>query len=228
MSDNSDKIILDLCGGTGSWSKPYKEAGYDVRLITLPDYEVENVTFADTAILFHRASGGFTAVRYDKVHGILAAPPCTEFSIAKTTAPRNFAKGMATVRACMEIVWQCQSYGKLKFWALENPRGLLVRFLGNPAYRFEQWQFGGAIEKPTCVWGIFNKPASIVTQKPHIDKFRNKVDDRNLNSREYANPSCPDEYKEYVSQLTGYKAKRAALRAITPPGFAQAFYKANK
>lgn len=38
--DNSKKIILDLCGGTGSWSKPYKEAGYDVRLITLPEYDV--------------------------------------------------------------------------------------------------------------------------------------------------------------------------------------------
>ena len=30
---NNDKIILDLCGGTGSWSKPYKENGYDVRVI---------------------------------------------------------------------------------------------------------------------------------------------------------------------------------------------------
>ncbi len=37
-AENRDKIILDLCGGTGSWSKPYKEAGYDVRLITLPEY----------------------------------------------------------------------------------------------------------------------------------------------------------------------------------------------
>lgn len=35
--NNENKIILDLCGGTGSWSRPYKEAGYDVRLITLPD-----------------------------------------------------------------------------------------------------------------------------------------------------------------------------------------------
>ena len=34
------KIILDLCGGTGSWSKPYVEAGYDVRLVTLPDFDV--------------------------------------------------------------------------------------------------------------------------------------------------------------------------------------------
>ena len=37
---NMSKIILDLCGGTGSWSKPYKEAGYDVRVITLPEYDL--------------------------------------------------------------------------------------------------------------------------------------------------------------------------------------------
>lgn len=34
------KIILDLCGGTGSWSKPYRDAGYDVRVITLPRYDL--------------------------------------------------------------------------------------------------------------------------------------------------------------------------------------------
>lgn len=34
---NKSKIILDLCGGTGSWRLPYKEAGYDVRLVTLPE-----------------------------------------------------------------------------------------------------------------------------------------------------------------------------------------------
>jgi len=33
------KIILDLCGGTGSWSKPYRDNGYDVRVITLPKYD---------------------------------------------------------------------------------------------------------------------------------------------------------------------------------------------
>lgn len=40
MMDNSKKIILDLCGGTGSWSRPYRESGYNVRVITLPDYDV--------------------------------------------------------------------------------------------------------------------------------------------------------------------------------------------
>lgn len=38
---NKNKIILDLCGGTGSWSKPYRDAGYDVKVITLPQYNVE-------------------------------------------------------------------------------------------------------------------------------------------------------------------------------------------
>ena len=52
------KIILDLCGGTGSWSRPWKEAGYDVRVITLPDYDVREFSYAG-----------------DPVFGILAAPP---------------------------------------------------------------------------------------------------------------------------------------------------------
>ena len=65
-AENRDKIILDLCGGTGSWSKPYKEAGYDVRLITLPEYDV--CTYAPP---------------FENVYGILAATPCDEFSIAK-------------------------------------------------------------------------------------------------------------------------------------------------
>ena len=26
------KIILDLCGGTGSWSRPWKLNGYDVLI----------------------------------------------------------------------------------------------------------------------------------------------------------------------------------------------------
>jgi hypothetical protein len=35
--NNSEKIILDLCGGTGAWSQPYKDAGYTVHNITLPE-----------------------------------------------------------------------------------------------------------------------------------------------------------------------------------------------
>ena len=83
------KIILDLCGGTGSWSRPYKETGYDVRLITLPDNDVR------------------TYIPPKNVYGILAAPPCTMFSLARTRAKkeRDLREGMETVRACLNIIW---------------------------------------------------------------------------------------------------------------------------
>lgn len=227
--DNSDKIILDLCGGTGSWSKPYKDAGYDVRVITLPDYDVSDVVFSDDYIVFNKQTYEVNdiGIKYADVYGILAAPPCTEFSLAKTTAPRNLQDGMSVVRAVLEIIWKCQFNCKLKFWALENPKGLLVRFLGHPAFKFEQWQFGGTIEKPTYIWGYFNNPKTTVFEKPYIEKFRNAIDNHNLNSREYASPKCPPEYAEYINRFSS-KEKRAAIRAITPPSFAHAFFKANR
>ena len=194
--DNSKKIILDLCGGTGSWSKPYKEAGYDVRLITLPNYDVRN---------------------YDppeNVYGILAAPPCTEFSVAKTKAKRDFAKGMETVTACLNIIWKCQLQNKLQFWAMENPAGFLRQFLGIPHYTFYQWWFGDMGIKRTDIWGYFNEPKQKIFNRPNIPVG-------NGGSIYYINPKCPEEYK-------GLKLNRAALRAITPPGFAKAFFKANK
>ena len=44
----SRKIILDLCGGTGSWSKFYAESGeYEVYNITLPEYDVRTYTPPD-------------------------------------------------------------------------------------------------------------------------------------------------------------------------------------
>lgn len=54
---SQSKIILDLCGGSGSWSRPFKEAGYDVRLVTLPEHDV------------------LTYEPPENVWGILAAPP---------------------------------------------------------------------------------------------------------------------------------------------------------
>ena len=85
------KIILDLCGGTGAWSKPYKDNGYEVINVTLPEYDVR---------LYQPP---------DNVYGILAAPPCTMFSLTRTKAkrPRDLKEGMELVRACLNIIWSC-------------------------------------------------------------------------------------------------------------------------
>ena len=47
------KIILDLCGGTGAWSRPYAEdERFDVRIITLPRYNVFDTIINDNTITF--------------------------------------------------------------------------------------------------------------------------------------------------------------------------------
>lgn len=217
-TDNSGKIILDLCGGTGAWSKPYRDAGYDVRVITLPDYDVTD-TFVDLSfIVFRHQNGGEDMEIRDisQIYGILAAPPCTQFSLARTTAktPRDFRGGMEIVQACLNIIWQCQHDGhKLAFWAMENPRALLRRFLGVPNYTFEHWQFGDLGIKPTDIWGYFNHPKKKVIDRPEglTRKFPNGSSmAANWNPR----------------QLPGLK--KADMRAITPAGFARSFMEANK
>ncbi|WP_320961778.1 hypothetical protein [Hungatella effluvii] len=197
---NRDKIILDLCGGTGAWSRPYKDAGYDVRLITLPDSDVR---------IYQPP---------DHVYGILAAPPCTEFSLAKGGQQRDFASGVEVMAACLRIIWQCRCREKLAFWALENPVGFMRQFLGRPHYTFEQWQFGDLGIKPTDIWGYFKEPVPLVRERPGLLSIMYK--DGHRHGRGMANPTCPPEY-------AGMGLDRAALRAITPPGWAKAFYQAN-
>jgi hypothetical protein len=163
-----EKIILDLCGGTGAWSKPYKDKGYDVRVITLPDDDV------------------LTYKPPKNVHGILAAPPCTQFSIARndTTAikPRDMREGMKTIEACLRIIWEClyEPYrikdNKLKFWALENPySGYLKRFLGKPSYVFNPHDFGDPYTKKTALWGMFNEPKKTPVDPEKSCQFRTDV-----------------------------------------------------
>jgi hypothetical protein len=221
-------VILDLCGGTGSWSKPYSDAGYDVRVITLPDYDVEHIDFAGDHFTLYAQNMHVRNmdIPYAEIFGIFAAPPCTEFSIAKNGhhRERDFTAGMKTVRACMNIIWSAQERGRLKFWALENPRGYLRRFLGVPRYTFEQWQFGGRYVKATDVWGFFRIPTPTVKDRPEGMTVRNP--NGRTNSRFWEVRSLPGEHAAYLSQF-GSDDKRAAIRAITPPGFAEAFYKAN-
>ena len=185
------RIILDLCGGTGSWSKPYKDAGYDVRLITLPDNDV------------------LTYLPPEKVYGILAAPPCTDFSYAKHTK-KNIEESLKIVISCLRIIASCRP----NFFCIENPRGNLQKFLGNPNFCFYHWQYGELKSKPTCLWGKFNIPKPIVDTKPYIPTYHRC-------SIAYLNPKCPAEYK-------GLGLKRSDIRAITPPEFAKAFFNSNK
>lgn len=181
------KIILDLCAGTGAWSKPYKDNGYDVRLITLPEYDVR---------LYQPP---------DNVYGILAAPPCTVFSLAGNWVKRTdeeMIKALSVVDACIRIIYK----SKPIFWALENPVGKLKRWIGEPVTRFNPWQFGDGTFKKTCLWGKFNKPIQTVFEAPQRIPYS----------------------KTPIGRLGGKSERTKMLRSITPAGFAKAFYMSNK
>ncbi len=186
----NNKIILDLCGGTGAWSKPYKDAGYRVVNITLPSNDVR------------------TYKPPKNVYGILAAPPCTEFSLAKTTGKkRDLRVGMKIVDACLKIIWQCRIENKLAFWAIENPRCILRQFLGKPAFTFYQWEFGDLGLKPTDIWGYFKNPLKTKTERP-----------KNMTKR----------YPCGSYNIIGWGKMSAEEKAITPQGFAKSFFKSNQ
>ena len=227
------KIILDLCGGTGSWAQPYKEAGYKVITITLPDYDIRKTIIKDGHINFVGPEKGHLVVA-SQVYGILAAPPCTMFSFARTNAkkPRDLKEGMECVRACLEIIWACkevtQATGKktlpLKFWALENPyHGFLPQFLGKPAFTFDPWEFGDGYQKRTALWGYFNEP--IKKPVPMTDEAKAKA---KTNSHLHTLGVKFDYLKSKDIHPEKFGVfDRQTRRSITPAGFANAFFKAN-
>jgi hypothetical protein len=174
------KLILDLCAGSGAWSEPYIRSGYLVLRVTLPD-DVRT-----------------TPWRRLRVHGILAAPPCTVFANSGarwTRTPEEIRDSLSVVDACLRAV----AVYRPAWWALENPVGRLRRWLGPPTMRFDPCDYGDSYTKRTLLWGSFNlpKPAAVLPER--------------LNRIHRMSPS----------------ADRAAKRSITPIGFANAFFEAN-
>jgi len=172
----SSRVILDLCGGTGAWSKPYKEAGYDVRLITLPQWDVRYY------------------YPFDRAYGVLAAPPCTVFSLAnhKKRAGEEWKEALDVLYACLRIIDQSNPV----FWCLENPaHGRMREYLGKPKMTFHPCDYGDPYTKKTALWGTFHEPV----KKPVYARFGQWTD----------------------------VVRKPEERAITPAGFARAFFEAN-
>lgn len=176
--------ILNLCAGTGAWTRPYEEVGYEVVSVTLPELDVR--TFEPPG----------------DVHGIVASPPCTEFTLAKMGSPRDFRVGLETVDACLRIIRTCQlRETRLAFWCLENPRGFLRQFLGKPTLSVHYWWYGDVLDKPTDLWGYFEHPRRLYREPPML-----------------------------LIPIMGYSnwdGKAGERRSITPPGFAEAFFRVN-
>lgn len=200
------KLILSLCDYSGNWPKFYRDAGYDVRQIDLKNGDdVRFLAYIDRP-----------------VHGILAAPPCTAFTVSGAQywpakdASGETAEAKALADACMSLV----ALYNPAWWALENPVGRLRRWYGPAAFSFDPCDFGGYLEphersseigtpqdaytKKTQLWGRFNPPA------------RRRVD-----------PVRETSQGSWLMKLGGKSDRTKELRSMTPLGFAKAFFLAN-
>lgn len=149
----------------------------------------------------------------ENVYGIIANPPCTMFSVARTNAktPRDFIEGMRLVKECLRIIWECQYPTKghrlksnLKFWVIENPAtGALKNFLGNPNYTYSPHEFGADFSKKTALWGLFNKPNKPYPNAPkptgnHVNTIITPMTHRDPYERMNARSICFDGFaKEF-------------------------------
>jgi hypothetical protein len=197
--DNSEKIILDLCGGTGSWSKPYRDAGYDVRIITIPEYDVTDPKTIELCVSLNP-------------YGILAAPPCTHFTNSgaqywkKKDMDGRTIEDTKILSACLSII----ARSKPEFWSLENPVGRMRRWLGDPQLSFNPCDYGDPYTKKTLLWGRFRIP-----EKSPVDPV-------------FVIAKNGDRYSPIHWGTGGTSARTKELRSATPQGFAKAFYEANR
>lgn len=147
------------------------------------------------------------------VYGILAAPPCTDFASsgaqywAAKDADGRTIQSMAIVVRCLSII----AKAKPKFWALENPVGRLRHWMGDPTSKFNPCDYGDPYTKKTYLWGRFRIPETHPVEPIFIqDAVRGR------------------KYSPIHWRTGGSSAKTKELRSMTPPGFAQAFFKANQ
>lgn len=140
-------LILDLCGGTGAWSQPYRAAGYRVVVVD-PNCELPDAVREDVRLY----------VPPSAVHGILAAPPCTMFARVGARwkrTPEEMREALSIVDACLRIVVAT----KPLWWALENPIGKLQTYLGKPVFACDPCDFGDPWTKRIWLWGDFRRPS---------------------------------------------------------------------
>jgi hypothetical protein len=96
---------------------------------------------------------------------------------------------------------------------MENPRGYLQQFIGRPYYEFDPTEFGDKHNKRTQLWGYFNKP---VKTHPFTKTISHAISNSDFEP-------LPADYIPDPNMRWD-----AIRRSITPHGFANAFYKANK
>lgn len=193
-------IALFLCSRTGIMAKPWADAGY--RCVCV-----------DIQHKGERHEGNITYVEGNVIDYLpprseyvfaFAFPPCTH--LANSGNRWKADKGLDALIEALPLVKRCRDILQWTGapWGLENPVGSLSTYWRKPDYTFHPWNFGDPESKKTCLWtgGGFVMPEFKLTERP---------------------ADC----RESVWRMPP-SADRGDLRSVTPKGFAEAVFRANR
>ena len=142
---------LELFSGTGSVRRVLEAEGWEVTSLDLDPKAGADICCDICSWDYRVFEPGF----FLYVH---ASPPCTEFSRALTSRPRDLAAGDRLVDRTLEIL----THLRPRWWTIENPDGYmktranmqhLRAFMKRCCYCVYSDDEGShAYRKPTCIW----------------------------------------------------------------------------
>ena len=238
------KSLLSLFDYSGTWSEPYERGGWNVYRWDIKIDELMDVNFIDTAE---------TALDlFEDIDGIIAAVPCTDFSVSGAQYwPKKDQSGQTA--AALELVYQVQRLADLFtptdpdfegsfFWSMENPVGRINRLcpdLEKPYY-FNPCDFAGYLNLSASDHNELDR----IRRKDGFNVNREEIDfviqceaytkktglwgdfNRKL-EKDPIEPVRVCRQGSPVQTFGGKSDKTKEARSITPVGFSKAFYYAN-
>lgn len=225
---NAHKVVVSLCDYSGNWPRPWHDAGYTVLCYDLKHGD-DVTTLSAQQVRMAAGRAACEAYGFDplpmpdvRIVMVLAAPPCTDFSVSGAQywpakdANGTTAAALAVLDACVALAQELSPDA----WVMENPVGRLGTLrpaLGKPQY-FHPHEF--------CRWAGVNDDDARVqaeryTKKTGLWGHFNRPDEAGLS------PIRVCAQGSWLQKLGGKSERTKELRSMTPTGFARAFADAN-
>lgn len=207
---NGDKVVLSFFDKTGAWSKPWRDAGYNVFQFDIQSgdgVETLGINTGDVTNFdldfFNDIFASFDGM---DIYCVLSATPCTDFA---NSGSRHFeGKDAAGTTAfsvqLARVALAAIEYFKPSIWSMENPSGRIERLVGLPPWTvsFDPCHFGEDYTKKTLLWGRMNGDMPVA-------------------------PCEPTEGSKMHRLYGGKSLATKNARSQTPEGFSYAFFMAN-
>lgn len=220
MSNDDSKTCLDLFSGLGGFSSAFEDAdGWEVVTV-----DIDKGFEPDICTDIHDL--GPTGLPDADV--VLASPPCPRFSVACIQKvwhhdtdrrphhlPRkaDVADAIATVFHTLWLVYEIDP----EWWFMENPKGMLRKWIGEPTGTVHYCQYGSDFMKPTDLWGRHPGSMQYKTCRPGgLDHVSNA---RDVNTfRDESRTRAVDNSNSSERAKVPYDLSAAILSAVENPG----------